>query len=76
MKLFRTGKTFWFQQVVFPGEIAGASLKRERHPHVERQLLVVFPGEIAGASLKQLVHAPDVAHRSTVFSPAKSPGPH
>ena len=58
----------------FPGEIAGASLKRASRPGGpggEGQ----FPGEIAGASLKQRRlprHPGPLDHNS----PAKSPGPH
>ena len=37
----------------FPGEIAGASLKRARRRAVEA-LRGQFPGEIAGASLKRV----------------------
>ena len=57
----------------FPGEIAGASLKRFQC-HLTLPLLPEFPGEIAGASLKRVVahHRGDEA----LNSPAKSPGPH
>ena len=57
----------------FPGEIAGASLKRQ----VPRALLagrVRFPGEIAGASLKPAHMPPGLVQIRD--SPAKSPGPH
>ena len=39
--------------LVFPGEIAGASLKPGVVRHAARDPRRVFPGEIAGASLKQ-----------------------
>ena len=59
----------------FPGEIAGASLKRWsamiKHGDAPR----AFPGEIAGASLKP-PPASRAVYRATVSSPAKSPGPH
>ena len=59
--------------LAFPGEIAGASLKRhvgpDRQPRTAR-----FPGEIAGASLKHKLARSLRAKR--VSSPAKSPGPH
>ena len=61
--------------LVFPGEIAGASLKRRRHPLHAPAPRPVFPGEIAGASLKPL-GAGEGRPRARVFSPAKSPGPH
>ena len=60
---------------VFPGEIAGASLKLARPDYIAKQPPEVFPGEIAGASLKPLPR-----YLTTLptwrFSPAKSPGPH
>ena len=59
---------------VFPGEIAGASLKRMVGAGAAPETKV-FPGEIAGASLKP----PLRRAREAVgcwFSPAKSPGPH
>ena len=60
---------------VFPGEIAGASLKPDRSLRRVFARPVVFPGEIAGASLKRLVGRRDRAVEDG-FSPAKSPGPH
>ena len=61
---------------VFPGGIAGASLKRAQV--VERQplALLVFPGGIAGASLKLRPAAVDDVRVASPFSPAESPGPH
>ena len=41
------------RRIVFPGEIAGASLKRGDRARAGRRDLRVFPGEIAGASLKR-----------------------
>ena len=38
---------------VFPGEIAGASLKRAPRVRARELRMPVFPGEIAGASLKR-----------------------
>ena len=61
--------------LVFPGEIAGASLKRARRHRPGQRLQTVFPGEIAGASLKR--SSPGTSGRWwRAFSPAKSPGPH
>ena len=59
---------------VFPGEIAGASLKR-RAPTLAAPRRGVFPGEIAGASLKPADHD-SALFDPFRFSPAKSPGPH
>ena len=38
---------------VFPGEIAGASLKHAPREAARHRPVDVFPGEIAGASLKR-----------------------
>ena len=59
----------------FPGEIAGASLKRKRAGLGARRRSAEFPGEIAGASLKPLPALPGGRPRAA-NSPAKSPGPH
>ena len=61
---------------VFPGGIAGASLKRRWLDRIDpREAMPVFPGGIAGASLKR---RPGGRGRDAAlqFSPAESPGPH
>ena len=60
---------------VFPGGIAGASLKLEAPRDLVQFGLRVFPGGIAGASLKRVVGEAD-STSATAFSPAESPGPH
>ena len=60
---------------VFPGEIAGASLKPRLDARAGGGVGDVFPGEIAGASLKRR-HLARVPEPPEPFSPAKSPGPH
>ena len=52
MKLQRVVRIVGKEAVVFPGGIAGASLKRPDRL-AEDQAVRVFPGGIAGASLKQ-----------------------
>ena len=61
--------------VVFPGGIAGASLKRDHLEDGDQVRRDVFPGGIAGASLKRLPVRP-MPVRPRTFSPAESPGPH
>ena len=63
------------QASVFPGEIAGASLKRLLDLVGARPVRRVFPGEIAGASLKPIARGGG-QWGWRAFSPAKSPGPH
>ena len=61
---------------VFPGGIAGASLKPRLARRAEPSpVVVVFPGGIAGASLKPRHVAGEIDGLGR-FSPAESPGPH
>ena len=75
MKPAALGRHVGRAMVVFPGGIAGASLKHARGRDGPRSALV-FPGGIAGASLKQGHGGEDGALAVEEFSPAESPGPH
>ena len=75
MKLDLERRELYLAHEVFPGGIAGASLKLIQVGEVQLIALLVFPGGIAGASLK-----PALSLRRgplcSKFSPAESPGPH
>ena len=76
MKLQQLAPRISVRGNVFPGEIAGASLKHGYPLSMERRRDSVFPGEIAGASLKPALLTRILQPLHAAFSPAKSPGPH
>ena len=75
MKLGGRGRGRSPKRPVFPGGIAGASLKPVNQEPVGGAPAGVFPGGIAGASLKRRPGEAD-GRSVRAFSPAESPGPH